>query len=150
MQGTQVWSLVRELDPTLPQWKDPACCNWRSHVLQPSWRSWVLQLRPGAAKEIKKIIYIYMLFCFVCLLVAQLCSTLCDPTNCMWPARLLCPWNSPGKNTGVDHHSLLQGIFLTQGSNPDLLHRRQIFSYFKKQNFVRWLPSWNSFPLCLE
>ena len=27
------------------------------------------------------------------------------------------PWNSPGKNTGVDCHSLLQGIFLTQGSN---------------------------------
>ena len=37
------------------------------------------------------------------------------------PARLLCPWNSPGKNTGVGCHSLLQGIFLTQGSNPDLL-----------------------------
>ena len=29
--------------------------------------------------------------------------------------RLLCPWNSPGKNTGVHGHSLLQGIFLTQG-----------------------------------
>ena len=31
--------------------------------------------------------------------------------------RLLCPWNSPGKNTGVGCQSLLQGIFLTQGSN---------------------------------
>ena len=30
------------------------------------------------------------------------------------PARLLCPWNSPGKNTGVGCHSLLQGIFPTQ------------------------------------
>ena len=29
------------------------------------------------------------------------------------PARLLCPWDSPGKNTGVSSHSLLQGIFLT-------------------------------------
>ena len=38
------------------------------------------------------------------------------------PARLLCPWNSPGKNTGVSCHSFLQGIFLTQGSNPHLLH----------------------------
>ena len=37
-------------------------------------------------------------------------------------ARLLCPWNSPGKNTVVGSHSLLQGIFLTQGSNPGLLH----------------------------
>ena len=40
--------------------------------------------------------------------------------------RLLCPWNSPGKNTGVGCHSLLQGIFLTQGSNPCLLHCRQM------------------------
>ena len=39
-------------------------------------------------------------------------------------ARLLCPWNSPGKYTGVGCHSLLQGILLTQGSNPDLLHCR--------------------------
>ena len=37
------------------------------------------------------------------------------------PTRLLCPWNSPGKNTGVGCHFLLQGIFLTQGSNPCLL-----------------------------
>ena len=38
------------------------------------------------------------------------------------PARLLCPWNSPGKNTGVGCHSFLQGLFLTQGSNLYLLH----------------------------
>ena len=37
------------------------------------------------------------------------------------PARLLCPWDSPGKNTGVSCHAFLQGIFLTQGSNPSLL-----------------------------
>ena len=37
------------------------------------------------------------------------------------PARLLCPWDSPGKNTGVGCHFLLQGTFLTQGSNPRLL-----------------------------
>ena len=38
------------------------------------------------------------------------------------PARLLCPWTLPGKNTGVGCHFLLQGIFQTQGSNPYLLH----------------------------
>ena len=37
-----------------------------------------------------------------------------------------CPWNSPGKHTGVGSHSLLQGIFLSQESNPRLLHCRQI------------------------
>ena len=33
------------------------------------------------------------------------------------PTRLLCPWDSPGKNTGVGCHALLQGIFPTQGLN---------------------------------
>ena len=38
----------------------------------------------------------------------------------------LCPWNSPGKNTGVRSHSLLLRIFETEGWNPGLLHDRQI------------------------
>jgi len=36
------------------------------------------------------------------------------------PTRILCPWDSPGKNTGVGCHALLQGIFPTQGSNPGI------------------------------
>ena len=36
-------------------------------------------------------------------------------------ARLLCAWDSPGKNTGVGCHAFLQGIFPIQGSNPHLL-----------------------------
>ena len=40
----------------------------------------------------------------------------------LYPARLLCLWDSPGKNTGVGSHALLQGIFPTQGSNLRLLH----------------------------
>ena len=38
------------------------------------------------------------------------------------PWAAACPWDSPGKNTGAGCHFLLQGIFLTQGSNPRLLH----------------------------
>ena len=58
--------------------------------------------------------------------VAQLCPTLCDPHG-LYPARILCPWNSPGKNTGVGSRSLLQGIFPfpARGLNPGLLHCRQ-------------------------
>ena len=46
--------------------------------------------------------------------------------NSLWPhgrypSRLLCPWDSPRKNSGVGCLSLLQGIFLTQGLNLDLL-----------------------------
>ena len=39
----------------------------------------------------------------------------------VWPTRLLCPWNSPGNNTGVSCLALLQRIFLTYESNPHLL-----------------------------
>ena len=41
------------------------------------------------------------------------------------PAVFRCPWNFPGKNTGVGCHFLLPGLFLTQGSNLGLLHCRQ-------------------------
>ena len=44
----------------------------------------------------------------------------------LWTVTLLCPWDSPGKSSGVGCHFLLQGIFSTQGSNPGLLHCRQI------------------------
>ena len=43
----------------------------------------------------------------------------------LWPTRLLCPWDSPGQNTGVHRLSFLQGIFPTPGSNPGLLRGRQ-------------------------
>ena len=50
----------------------------------------------------------------------QLFQLLVDST------RLLCPWNSSGKNTEVDFHAFLQGIFPTQGWNLSLLHCRWI------------------------
>ena len=51
--------------------------------------------------------------------------------NSLWPhglkpTRLLCSRNSAGQNTGVGSHSLLQGNFPIQGSNPGLLHSRWI------------------------
>ena len=47
--------------------------------------------------------------------------------------RLLCPWGSPGKNTGVGRQTLLQGIFLTQGWTLGLLHCRQILYQLSHQ-----------------
>ena len=46
------------------------------------------------------------------------------------PARLLCPWTFPAKNIGMDCHSLLQGIFLTQISRQGLVRCRWIFFFF--------------------
>ena len=60
-------------------------------------------------------------FLDVLCLVTQ--STLRNPMNCI-PPGFSVHGDSPGKNTGVGWHALLQGIFLTQGSNPDLLHCR--------------------------
>ena len=56
------------------------------------------------------------------------CSVVSDPLRPrgLWPARLLCPRNSPGKNAEVGCQFLLQGIFPTQGSNLGFLHCRQI------------------------
>ena len=46
----------------------------------------------------------------------------------LWSTRLLCPWDFPGKNTGVGCNALLQGIFLNQRLNLCLLHGRQFFT----------------------
>ena len=53
---------------------------------------------------------------YIYYLVWSLSLTFLQPHE-FWPARLLCPWDFPGKKTGVHCHSLLQGTFLTQGSN---------------------------------
>ena len=56
-----------------------------------------------------------------CCLVAKSCPTLLGPYR-LEPARLHCPRDFSGKNTGVGCHFLLQGIFLTQGLTLHLLH----------------------------
>ena len=50
-----------------------------------------------------------------------------SPWTIIHQTRLLCPWDFPGKNTGVGCHAFLQGMFPTQESNPCLLHWRHFF-----------------------
>ena len=76
--------------------------------------------------HIYSISYVYIYTHSV--LLAQSCPTLCEPTDCSPPC-LLSPWSSPGKNTGVGYHLLLQGIYPTQGLNPALLHCRHIYTH---------------------
>ena len=68
------------------------------------------------------------------------------------PARLLCPWHSPGGNTGVGCHFLLQGIFPTQGSNPHLLHCRWILYHWTTREALvperEPLKSFATYPSC--
>ena len=56
-------------------------------------------------------------------LVTQSCPTLCNPMDCSLPGSSV-HGDSPGKNTRMGCHALLQGIFPTQGSNPSLPHCR--------------------------
>ena len=62
-------------------------------------------------------------------LVAKSCQTLVTK----WIEALFCPLDSPGKNIVMGCHFLLQGIFLTQGSKPGLLHCRQILYQLSHQ-----------------
>ena len=77
---------------------------------------------------------------FTCIMLLLVCYILFKPeflrvceseshsvlSDSLQPYGLYSPWNSLGQNTGVGGLSLLQGIFLTQGSNPGLLHCRWI------------------------
>ena len=89
--------------------------------------------------------YIHMCIyiCVLCL-VAQACPTLCDPLDCSPPGSSV-HGDSPGKNTGVGCHALLQGIFATQGLNPSLPHCRWILYQLSHQGSPRIL-EWVAYP----
>ena len=73
---------------------------------------------------------------------SESCSVMSDS---LWPHGLYSPWNSPGQNTGVGSRSLLQGIFPTKGSNPDLPHCRQILYQLSHKGSPRVL-QWVAYP----
>ena len=75
------------------------------------------------------------LCCAVCL-VAHSCLTLCTLMDCRRPS-LSVQGDSPGKNTGVGCHALLQGVFPTQESSPGHLHCLQILYHLSPQGSPR-------------
>ena len=88
-------------------------------------KEWAIASRPQKLGDVGRTLpWSLRVTVLVKLLVVQSCPTL-QPRG-LQPARLLCPWDSPGKNTGVGSLSLLQWIFPTQGSNLGLLHCRQV------------------------
>ena len=82
----------------------------------------------------------YLFKCFIS--ESESCSVMSDSLR---PHGLHNPWNSPGQNIGVGCLSLLQGIFPTQGSNPGLLHCRQILYQLSHQGSPRIL-EWLAYP----
>ena len=81
-------------------------------------------------KKDAKPVYFHRLFDVYAACVRAVASVVSDALQpCdVQPSRPLCPWGSPGRSTGVGCHALLQGIFLTRGSNSGLLHSRQILN----------------------
>ena len=66
-------------------------------------------------------------------LVPQSCPALCNPMDCSLPGPSV-HGDSPGKNTGVGCHAILQGIFPTWGSTPGVYHCRWILYPLKYEN----------------
>ena len=66
-------------------------------------------------------------------LVAQSCPTLCNPMDSVCRPGSSVRGDSPGKNTGMGCHALLQGNFPTQGSNPGFPHCRRILYHLSQQ-----------------
>ena len=108
-------------------------------------RPWSCAWHRGGARE---MLIWSMIACMPVGSFASVVSNSWQPYG-LWPARLLYPWDAPGKNTGVGCQALLQGIFPTQGSNLRLLcflhwplpwslyHQRHLGSPI--HDYIRWI-----------
>ena len=94
----------------------PKECN----TVIPQYLQWLV-LEPSEIPKSTDAQVPYTEWTFCCCLVAKSSPTLLRPHG-LQPTRFLCLWDYPGKNIRVGGHFLLQGIFLTQGLNPRLLH----------------------------
>ena len=86
--------------------------------------------------------FYYKNFCTYMKVASKSCSVMYDSLQ---PLGLYSLWNSSGQNTGMGSHSLLQGIFPTQGLKPGLIHCRQILYQLKYTESPRIL-QWVAYP----
>ena len=85
----------------------------------------------------------------VCVCVCEKSESRSVMSDSLQLHELYSPWNSPGQNTGVGSHSLLQGIFPTQGFNPGLSHCRRILYQLSRKGSPRIL-EWVAYPFSSE
>ena len=117
--------------PRIRQWKGSLLCFSGGSVLSTQGNHCYECLLCDSWQICSSHICAYVCMCdsafFVLMMVCvharslPLCPTLCNPMDCSPPGSL-CPWDAPGKNTGVGCSALLQGMFPTQGSNLHLFH----------------------------
>ena len=82
---------------------------------------------------LEKCLFLYTFLNWVKVKVAQSCPTLCDPMDCSLPGSSVHGILQARIQEWVASHSLLQGIFPAQGSNPGLLHCRRILDCLSHQ-----------------
>ena len=80
---------------------------------------------------------LFNLYSKLCCMLLLSRVRLCDPTDCRLPGSSVHE-DSPGKNTGMGCHALLQGIFPNQGLNPGLLHCRRILYCLSHQGSPKY------------
>ena len=124
------------------QWSHPSCADWVPHPGLGQLHSSVSPVTKNVETHPAGVLnFSYKWKCFLWVSIylknqskfsCSVVSNSLQPCG-LQPTRLLHPWNSPGKNTGVGSHSLLQGIFPIQESNPNLLHCRQILYHLSHQ-----------------
>ena len=115
---------------------DKMPCVLQSTVLPRVGQDWATEM---ILEKLQWTITKYILHC--CCLDPKFFLTLLKPHG-LYPARLLCPWDFPGKNTGVGCHFLLQRNITNQGLNLCLLHGRQILDYWATReactHYIHW------------
>jgi len=109
------------------------CPSSSRRMLQTSWRrmGWVYFILPVRRTSQSSLLW----------LVTQSCLTLCNPMDYSLSGSSV-HGDSPGKNTGVSCHALLQGIFPTHGLNPGLPYCRQILYLLSHQGSPTSLLLW--------
>ena len=130
MPGFPVLHHLSELAQTHVLWVDdaiqPSCCRRRKEEEGGEEREKEREARRNEESEGGKEKFRQKRTC------VHVCSVTSDSLRHSGPqpTRLLYPWGFSGKNAGAGCRFLLQGIFLTQGSNPHLLHCRQILHHW--------------------
>ena len=136
-----------DLEPVCCSMSSSNCCffghllTWEAHLLVSyhfdcSYCPWFLSSKTYCWMW-------YVLFGVLCW-VTQSCRTLFNPMDCSPPGSPV-HGDSPGKNTWVGCHALLQGIFPTQGSNAGLPHCGQIL-YQLSHEGSPWILEWVAYP----
>ena len=130
--NSKEWFLLVGVGGKSGEWTMMRASGWLTVLCSLTWVS-LCEILSSCALRIYVLVYL----CIMCVLVAQSCPPLCVSDSLQLHgrklSRLLCPRNSPGKNTGVGYHFLLQGIFSTQGSNPGPPHCRHILHHQSHQ-----------------